>query len=1233
MLTKSGWDAENTGAPVLYGLEPFVFEPGPLPSQDELVKTAEKKIRLDRRFQEMVRARKAEITKILQGCLNAVNDQLERGEPPCTQAHFPLLNPFNFEDLEALAQHNFSIDLHADEVDRSLMEFASALLQITWDNAVLENVSKAQTLERYVEALQNRMQTLEHHLSDRSRQLSNCRFAYFLEITHLRNQLYISDQKGSDFKAVEAYFFDPTDFLEEELRQQLNEKIKLSIKVYHDRLVEMQIKVEDLEMKLASAEAMRNSMQNTDLDRLLQVAITHHGLPSVIQGVHGQGKKEMELWAADWATKAGWALQTGQSEKSAAELETLQQKLQEALNMAAAERRNSELLQQEIASLGEKLALSEQKVQEAEAAHATALQAVHHAEARVFAAHEAKAVELKRPTGVDHAALKDLEQRNKTLEEEIRSLEKQVAQMKEKLSQADEEVKAAKSLAGDPPKSEESDADRLACEEIRRLLGSAGSKLLGRSLLDHVGAVALEFKQHREQLSDLQASLTQLQATTEAARKQAEEERAAAEKALRAASEAESRRSSLQEMLEEQRRLSSMPRPSTSKHLETSETHGGGDGEEVGVEAQTNITFFGGGFYMLEPPPSELETSIQDELSDLIACATSNWEASLQSIKASYKPPLGSGRGFCQPGAFMRLFVGAQQHLKRLNELIAMINVIKRAELQNVLEGVHLLMESNVPDSDLVIRDCIFGRGFTQGMLDAQDRLNSMALEKRWGKLLTRIIRALSKATAPVQLGYHIGRRIFVPGGGGGEFFWSGGAGGGLAARQRKDFSPPRSHDQYGHTLEEGHGASILEGQSQMFSSSTLFDSMLRESEAQSFCLRGRSVHIFDSSGHSLSPPGSPSPSRSPSLLIPSPQNGHPRRPKHASRSPDSSMDRQLGKNFTTMLAPSDQVPRLTVQTLSPEELTPPRRLIQDRTLLATPETWSRPGSARSCGQQTLPPPSRAGSLVKEDSSASGQPHTRELLEPVQQLGHENAPSPRNGAVNEVIKLAAPPEGDADSHIGGAHHQVPQVPERLSRGAGREAEYVDLESMSHVPLLYVPFGSVAANEIAARLAHAVATAAPGGVNAAIGAAVATAGTGFQAVRQRSRPQSGCAGTRPGSVGNPITAFQDPLALAAAINANVERNLERARQHLSEACGNLRATGPIPSWELENCRGHCRAAGGRHTNTTQLRRPASAAALPAPVGNALNRGVSCGQLRPATGVKRYGTGLPPPGVRK
>ena len=63
----------------------------------------------------------------------------------------------------------------------------------------------------------------------RSKQLGNCRYTYFLELTHLRSQVYAMEdakEQNKKFNPNETYYFDPTDFLEEELRQMLNEKIK-----------------------------------------------------------------------------------------------------------------------------------------------------------------------------------------------------------------------------------------------------------------------------------------------------------------------------------------------------------------------------------------------------------------------------------------------------------------------------------------------------------------------------------------------------------------------------------------------------------------------------------------------------------------------------------------------------------------------------------------------------------------------------------------------------------------------------------------------------------------------------------------------------------------------------------------------------------------------------------------------------------------------------------------------
>ncbi|CAJ1441353.1 unnamed protein product [Effrenium voratum] len=202
--------------PVTYGLEPFTFDPGPQPSQEELAREAERRVRSDKRFREALRGQKAAITALLQGCLEKVNGQLERGEEICQKAHFPLLNPRSFADLGAFAGHDhFTVDLRVDQVDEALQKLVNSLFGIVWTTVSVENETRAKSLDRFNKALQERMETLEHHLQDRSRQLSNCRYAYFLEITHLRNQLYMS-QSDEDFEPVEAYFFDPTEYLEEE---------------------------------------------------------------------------------------------------------------------------------------------------------------------------------------------------------------------------------------------------------------------------------------------------------------------------------------------------------------------------------------------------------------------------------------------------------------------------------------------------------------------------------------------------------------------------------------------------------------------------------------------------------------------------------------------------------------------------------------------------------------------------------------------------------------------------------------------------------------------------------------------------------------------------------------------------------------------------------------------------------------------------------------------------------
>jgi len=349
--SRSGaWDASEIAAltaKTTWGLEPFVFDPGPVTTQAELQQAAEKSLRSDKGFNDIVQARKAEITGILQGCLDRVNEQLERGEAVCEKAHFPLLQgDVDFEDLEGLANHDFTVDLHIDEVDHSLQELVTGLMNAFWSKVAVENTTQVRALERHNEALRARMETLEHHLNDRSRQLSNCRFAYFLEITHLRNQVYIQKKEGDNFEPVEAYFFDPSEHLEEGLRQQLNDKITWSVRRYHDELCELKKRCAQLELDLETATGDRfDPSKSDDLQRILRSTVTKFGGKKVVEGLETEAPTDMERWAEKWLASRGG--QTGGGRGGSAALSVAESdRMRDALLRAGAESKEERRLRE-----------------------------------------------------------------------------------------------------------------------------------------------------------------------------------------------------------------------------------------------------------------------------------------------------------------------------------------------------------------------------------------------------------------------------------------------------------------------------------------------------------------------------------------------------------------------------------------------------------------------------------------------------------------------------------------------------------------------------------------------------------------------------------------------------------------------------------------------------------------------------------------------------------------------
>mmetsp|Transcript_67715 Transcript_67715/g.124886 ORF Transcript_67715/g.124886 Transcript_67715/m.124886 type:complete len:507 (+) Transcript_67715:125-1645(+) len=448
-VTTYGWDASEVSAP--YGLQPFVFDPGEVKTQQELVKDAERKVKADKLLTKSLKMRKGEITKILQEGMDRLHEQLEQGEDIAKTASFPLLNPFDFKDLEGLAKHDFTVDLHADVVDSILQGLVSELLGIVWRNCCVENESKLSALERHNEALLGRMQTLEYHLSDRSRQLSNCRFAYFLEITHLRNQVYIKGKEGDKFEAVEAYFFDPTEFLEEELRTQLNDKINLSVKVYAEKLKEMQRLCEDLQMKLDTAGEFSRSSQKGKVEELIKPLVTRFGIKKCIDALNSESEREVGEWALEWAKKQGM--------KKGAEVAKAEAEQVEAV------RAEAKTWEKEAVKLRDVLLRGQEELQEEQRERASLQEQLDKANAQLEQLQQrlpssSPAKEERRQTSqaapVQRETLGDVEQMD--------SLRKQIARLRLDMEKANEQKVAAEKKSA-----EQQAAATAAQESVQRL--------------------------------------------------------------------------------------------------------------------------------------------------------------------------------------------------------------------------------------------------------------------------------------------------------------------------------------------------------------------------------------------------------------------------------------------------------------------------------------------------------------------------------------------------------------------------------------------------------------------------------------------------------------------------------------------------------------------------------------------------------------------------------------------
>lgn len=1171
-------------------LENFMFDAGHIQTQAELAAEAEERVRLDKSLRQALKKHKSEISTILQACLDRVNEQLMRGRPVCQVAHFPAVNSAIFNDLEAMAKHDFKVDLHVDEVDNVLMNFIDSVMQIVFSNVRLENHHKVKAVERHAEAVMARMQTLEHHLLDRSRQLSNCRHAYYLEITHLRSQLYIREEKGPEhFQANEVYFFDPSEFLDEDLRRMLNDKIALSVKELCTKMAELKARNEELEMKLASGGEVGNGEEKESWDFVLQAMLGKRSAGVICTTLHKLSKKDVEKWATHWATSNGF------SKEEAAP--------QESFDHVASNRAN-ETLKEAMMRLSEEL----------------------EDEKRDRSALEEELRLLKKEASADSQSQVDVPGLKSAKEE----LEREVGRLRFELAAAQpresEVVQATASTA--PPVVVAKPGSQAAIAALTALHWKllTKTKKMEQKMMSKAKELNAIDDQKMEQPTSkgpskepkvpddqLQDAVGKMSGSVQGLMQRCDELEAEVE-ALRATNTRLASAVSQNETVEEheetvpevmQTRLDDVAAPVVEAvKIQTSSS-----------EAQSRIAFMNGSFCNLDQGKTLVEASIEEELRDLEACAKGNWEVTLQTLRMSMKPPEGKGSGKCSRAPFVRLFHGAMLRLQRYDELRTMVNALRRAELQKILEAVHLLMESSLPDHDTALRDAVFGRGMAQVALDSTQRTTEFEfLQKRWRRLTRRIFDILQQDQENITLGTHPGRRIFVPGGGGGyTAAASGGAGGGLAARQRKDVSPTRER------LYDGIVQTDDEDLFQLLyrNGSSLYNSDEDEVADSKLLLQGKAIFPFGPAG-GVPALGSVSFTEDSYVSLPSStlaaerrkmdigsiehvaerglprshnlrilravgggfpavfeaiRQQRPQRSRSTSPSPVRSNDKAAAHNVGRVRGRPSTAPTSNISSAWQRDgVTVSKEELDIAATKAVKFDWSMPATASTAGSSQLhfTPSSPEGatsksaneSLACEDGNAADLEATA------------NADVTANGKIDTIEE----PNQDILAALKEAAHTYEEALTTGSTATGstrRQLAEQEAEKDARVAvhMLYLPFGSDKAAEMEARLATSLQI---------LEQEMSPAGNGLQAVRQ-ARGGLVHGGGWMGSVRAP----------------NADREVERARR---QRCEGLK--GPLPTWEFEQeMDQRQRPVGGKYTTLSRydssgalVSRPSSAARI-------------------------------------
>ncbi|KAF4753120.1 hypothetical protein FOZ63_024910 [Perkinsus olseni] len=783
------------------------------PNEEQLVAAARSRLRKSKSLEKCVAEHKAKLVELLGQCVREISERLQRGEPiDPARVDYPLMQAAdNVLDLDDLPFRNFAkVDLRTDVVDNVLSNLCDAVLSLCLDTIPVRNVRYHDAVLRQNQALVERMQTVEEALLERSSLLSRCRLAYYRELTHLRNQIYLKRQRQSrghedtEDDVYEAYYFDPTDFIEEELRELLNDKIKLSVEFWMTRFNKLKDINAELESIIAR-DGLREKLKEREEEQEAKRRLTEKK-PSVVQ-VRAELIRALtveeevtelcnnfrpeDVLAAFTEVHPGVISQHVQSRIDkevefavAQALEDERRRLEGTVDERVKQERST--WQEKVAELEGKLAFMQREVDGAKQEAQNLQEELKNAKK-----------EEPPPVVVEVAESTEGEEELREAEAKLEAAEERCAALEKSLAEALEGVKSREAaldgLRGEVEKAEAALGEARSREEALQKevdrLAVAGEES-GRD----ASAVALrELEEAAEKAREMEEVMAELRKQQEAT----EKERDMLREAMEAEEEAGQRReAALREEMESlratvatlrdqiqvlERMLADAREAEQAERTEKERRKSGFPDEEFseaddgsGTAVQTCISGLSddAGFFMAWTPPDEKDGPVdvfKMELEELDLLARTVWEGYMDVLHAARKPPFGYGDGMTRVHRFTRLVKSVLDRLRRLGELREMVFDLVRSELLRVVAIVRMLQDSSYPDFvSKQGRSLLFGKGMSS-VSRVTEATSLVALLRVEGSIkgnLENLYVDLMKAGSVcpmVELDFRPGRRLYIP--------------------------------------------------------------------------------------------------------------------------------------------------------------------------------------------------------------------------------------------------------------------------------------------------------------------------------------------------------------------------------------------------------------------------------------------------------------------------------------